>query len=119
MSFSVPTFNLVCQLYTSGELGLLRVTTPCNLAFGRRVNAGFPVPSEPAGIPTVYMQLLLPPLTDIRSYSSSTGADLVYLVGDTSRAYTVTFVDDIGKGFVNEHRFALLLQLSWRSTPLQ
>jgi hypothetical protein len=36
--------------------------------------------------------------------------DLVEVPAGTGRFYRVQWVDDLGKGFDNEHRFALLLQ---------
>lgn len=56
------------------------------------------------------MYLLLQAYTDIRGENSVGGADTVEVPAGSGRYYTVTWVDDIGKGFSNEHRFACLVQ---------
>jgi hypothetical protein len=57
--------------------------------------------------------LLLPPLTDIRDNSCGTRSDVVECPADTRRWYNVSAVDDIGKGFDNEHRVATLQKGGW------
>ena len=104
MSFTVPTFNLTCNIYTGAVfMPPPRVVSPCNLAFGRR-NAMPQGQETESGISALAMTLLLPPGTDIRSIEMTTGADLVEVPAGSNRRYLVTFVDDIGKGFPNEHR---------------
>jgi hypothetical protein len=64
------------------------------------------------------MFLLLPPGTDIRSGVLGT-ADDVEVPAGSGRFYEVEFVDDVGKGFANEYRVALLIQTTaWGAWPL-
>lgn len=104
MSFTVPSFNLMCKIWTNGAPppAPARVTSPCNLAWGKRVQAG-------QGVGTfLFMQLLLPAGTDIRNAQTATGLDWVEVPAGTGRFYRVVAVDDAGKGFVNEHRIAVI-----------
>ena len=116
MAFSLPVFNLVCNIYTGPWLTkVLRVSdVPCNLAWGRRISAkfSFSQPTESGNSLNASMTLLLNPGTDIRSRPLYPVADIVEVPSGTGRWYIVFFVDDLGKGFDNEHRGAELAQLS-------
>jgi len=61
------------------------------------------------------MSLLLPPLADVRGPQDSVSADMVEVPAGSGRWYFVVGVDDIGKGFANEHRSAAIFALasSW------
>lgn len=67
------------------------------------------------GIPIQSMNLLLPAGTDIRGPQDTGFADSVEVPAGSARWYGVYFVDDIGKGFANEHRTACIfaIPLSW------
>jgi hypothetical protein len=83
---------------------------PCNLTPGRRV---FSQTTQVPAVPGLYafdMELLLPALTDLRaSYlPGPTPADLLEIPKASMRFYLTWYVDDIAKGFANEHRFAIL-----------
>jgi len=109
MSFTLPTFNLNVNIFTGPWPGVFRSTVLGNLAVGRRVTAvagpwAFSIPSYNGAAPT----LLLPPLTDIRDASCGPNSDFVEVPAGSGRFYQVAYVDDIGKGFANEHRFAWL-----------
>lgn len=120
MSFTVPNFNLPVIIYTGPWLTkVARVVTVGNLAFGRRVqqiweNFADPLPSAGTFNPT----LLLPALTDVRSGIQVGGADVIEVPAGSSRWYGVAAVDDVGKGFPNEHRAASLLQISSEIDPV-
>jgi hypothetical protein len=58
------------------------------------------------------MYLLLPPHTDIRTAILRGWYDVVECPAGSSRWYITIFVDDVGKGFPNEFRFAELSQIS-------
>lgn len=113
MSFSLPTFNLDVNIF-DGVLPLAppRLVTVGNLAQGKRYSpynsAAFMGADGLAG-PTPL--LLLPPLTDVRDSSCNNLPDIVEVPAGTGRYYQVAMVDDIGKGFPNEHRFAGLVKL--------
>ncbi len=114
MSFSLPTFNLSCDIYTGPWASrVFRLTTMGNLAWGKRTQGFFG--SYPSGTFSPSTQpevLLLPPLTDIRSAVISVQTDMVEIPSGSGRWYTVQAVDDIGKGFTNEHRAAIVTQAS-------
>jgi hypothetical protein len=108
MSFSLPTFNLECNIYTGDNVWLPpRLTSDCNLAYGRRT-AVFIFGAGGSSFSGQGMTLLLPPLTDIRDDLCASGADGVEVPAGSGRFYVVESVDDAGKGFPNEHRVALL-----------
>lgn len=119
MSFELPNFNLVCNIYTV-TLGAnsFRLDSPCNLAMGKR-NALFigtiVAEDSASNLGGFTGQLLLPPGTDIRDQSCGGFADLVEVPAGSGRFYGVSCVDDIGKGFDNEHRFATILK-TWGFT---
>lgn len=77
-----------------------------------------------AGVPLQAMNLLLPVGTDVRGpqdtvsntdASTQVKGDYVECPSGSGRYYVVAFVDDIGKGFTNEHRDACLFAVpgSW------
>lgn len=104
MSFSTPTFNLAVNIWRSGAAyASPTVVTVGNLAYGRRV-------SFEGGGTESRMFLLLPKGTDIRSQFNGGASDIVEVPAGSKRFYSVTNVDDAGKGFSNEHRVAYLTQ---------
>jgi hypothetical protein len=120
-AYSLPTFNLTCRFQADPPpFGRGAAESLCNLAYGQRVNVASTGGTGEVGIPMILMTLLLPPLTDIRGpsppNSNPNGANFngyyVEVVIGSGRIYQVVFVDDIGKGFANEHRVALLQQFS-------
>lgn len=116
MAYVIPTFNLVCNVYTSGDdFTTPRLSVECNLALGRRVT--FPPLIETEDLPVLGMYLLVPAGTDIRDGYNATGNDNVECPAGSGRFYTVFIVDDIGKGFPNEHRFAYLVKFGGSLWP--
>jgi hypothetical protein len=108
MSFSVPTFPLAVNLWRGGVSVLLppSVVTVGNLAWGRRVSSYQGLHNNVGD--DLLMTLLLPVGTDVRSPACPSGADTVEVPAGSGRFYTAIGVDDIGKGFSNEHRAAVL-----------
>lgn len=112
MPYVLPNFNLVCAINTfnpgPGTI-TFRLTSPCNFALGKRVSSpGFlagPYADVGSGVAPL---LLLPAFTDIRDGSCSNAPDIVEVPQGSGRYYVAYFVDDIGKGFANEHRYATL-----------
>lgn len=117
MPFSLPTFNLTCDI-VDGVTGVTRLTSPCNLAFGRRQNTIGASGTGTVGVPGPVMTLLLPALTDIRSDWQLVPPDIVQCPAGSFRLYRVFWVDDIGKGFANEHRVAYLIHDGVAPIPL-
>jgi len=111
MAFTIPTFNLTCKIWAGPNppSGAPRLSSVCNLAMGRRTMPSFPH-EDTFVAPHMLAQLLLPAGTDIRdaSCSPATSGDVVEVPAGTGRYYYVLEVDDFGKGFPNEHRWALL-----------
>ena len=125
--YVIPAFPLACNVWRWADVksdftvlhgsswppggGPEIANVPCNLVWGRNVaDLGGEVGGAdyPAG---VYMTLLLPAKSDIRSGSvTGTPGDIIECPAGSGRVYLVMFVDDVGKGFANEHRAALILQ---------
>lgn len=118
--FTVPTFNLDVNIWRTPAVppvGPPDVIVRGNLAWGRRVNVPSTGGTGVVGVPLMTMTLLLPLLTDIRGDATGAAADLVEVPASSGRLYTVAFCDDIGKGFANEHRAAVLVQVQPFITP--
>ncbi len=113
MSFTLPTFNLTCAIFTGPwPVGLHRLVSPCNLAMGRRVQASGTA-TDYFGYGPASPRLLLPALTDIRDVSQNIAqADYVEVPQSSGRWYIVNLVDDVAKGFDNEYRLAVLSKIS-------
>jgi hypothetical protein len=113
MAFRPPTFNLVCHIWRVDGVGgaylAPDVVSVCNLSPGRRV---LTIDDVPVGFPTTtqIMELLLPKGTDIRATWNTTAPDVVEVPQGSLRFYQVVAVDDVGKGFPNEYRLALMAQ---------
>lgn len=113
MAFSVPDFPLSVSIYTGPWLSkVFRITTVGNLAPGRRnVN---PMLGQDGGqnIIPVDSILLLPKLTDVRdAYCAGHVNDIIEIPTGSGRWYVVYGVDDFGKGFANEHRYAFITKI--------
>jgi hypothetical protein len=103
-NYILPTFNLLVNVWTAGTAPPAAPRTTCmgNLAFGRRTGPVLP------GVASSLMQLLVPAGTDIRDgVNGPPGRDLLEVPAGTGRYYQVNVVDDLGKGFANEHRVVL------------
>jgi hypothetical protein len=111
MPFVLPQFPLAINIWrlagVGGNYAIPDVKTVGNLTPGRRV---FLSQATAPSIATYsfFMELLLPKLTDIRPSWNGQGPDIVEVPDGSLRFYRVFWVDDIGKGFANEHRFAVL-----------
>lgn len=112
MAFVVPQFPLKAKIWTGpGHAGMPRLSdVPCNLAPGRRVLMQW-WDWASLGSPSVNITLLVPALTDIRGWNDPAAPDDVEVPQGSGRFYVVNQVDDFGKGFPNEHRWAILEQL--------
>ena len=125
MAYRLPTFNLLCNISgppTAGTPGIpsgpFRVYhKECQLTYGRRVQVASTGGTLQAGILTLTMNLLLPAGTDIRGPQDIGSFDMVEVPAESGRWYEVVGVDDIGKGFANEHRTASVFALAKTWTP--
>lgn len=107
MSFTVPNFNLTFNAWHAPNVppAIPDLVGICNLAYGRRTSSAqglYLGENEPL------MSLLLTPGSGVRGPQCVGGADVVEVPAGSGRFYSVIGVDDIGKGFPNEHRCATL-----------
>jgi hypothetical protein len=109
MAFTLPTFNLSVNVWHRPHLPPADppdLTIMGNLSRGRRVttldNGGFAAASD------IIMQLLVPKGTDLRDTSQNVDPDVVEAPAGSGRFYLAGQVDDSGKGFANEYRWAML-----------
>lgn len=116
--YVIPQFPLTCNVWSwpavdnfpTPPSGAPRVVAcPCQLTYGKRVNVGSTGGTDFAGVLLQGISLLLPAKTDIRGPQDTVGVDAVEVPAGSGRFYQVIFVDDIAKGFANEHRTATLV----------
>jgi hypothetical protein len=110
MAYVIPNFNLLCniQSYALFPIGWRIINQPCALVFGRRTNTGAGWGDDTTYPGEYIMSLLLPALTDIRGPQDTISLDVVECPAGSGRLYQVCGVDDIGKGYPNEHRSAAM-----------
>lgn len=113
-SFALPVFNLPCNVWHKPSSHMTGLGPPsaavfCNLANGRVSHLPGWVPRNPGIPPMTYQSSALFPIgTDIRDSSVEVNPDVVEIPAGTGRFYWVVYCDDIGKGFRNEHRWAVI-----------
>lgn len=84
----------------------LLVGVPCQLQLGERVN------NQDTGVNAYFAYLLCPKLTPITEQPPPmTPIPIVEVPQGTGRYYMVVWVDDVGKGFVNEYRQAQIQKM--------
>lgn len=116
MPYIIPPMPLTVSIWRgyAGAVPFLYnapdVVTIGNLAYGNRevTHAAYQIFAN--SYPHFFGTLLLPAGTDIQPFV--TGAinqgDVVEVPSLSQRFYIVVHVDDYGKGFANEHRFAII-----------
>jgi hypothetical protein len=119
MAFTVPTFNLTCNVYTNPwpPTAPRLAAQACALAAGRIMRQwsnGY----SPEQVLGMYVSLLLPALTDIRDSANASDWDIVECPAGTGRWYYVVQVEDVGKGYPNEYRLALLNKIQQSVDPV-
>jgi hypothetical protein len=114
MAFVIPTFNLVCDVFTF----------PYNFAGAPRIAnqiCQLRAPSVQAqnlgnGLLAITQTicLIVPKGTDIRDQYCTpiNSSDAIVLPPGTGCRYQVLWVNDIGRGFPNEHRYATLAKIN-------
>jgi len=118
MAFIVPTFNLFANVFTSATFppAVPRLAAiPCQLRQSGRLSTG------QRGTATAFIPLwecLFPLHTDIRDFKNATGADNLEVPAGSGRFYFVDLVDDVGKGFTNEYRVAMIEKNGIWPTPI-
>jgi hypothetical protein len=118
--FVEPTYNLTCGVWRFGSLttGPPDLTVMGNLTWGRRVGAPSMSTAAILDNAAFTMVLLVPAGSDVRDVYSPPGNDTVEAPLGSGRFYYAAFVDDIGKGFSNEHRAVLLVKLGPWPAPI-
>lgn len=112
--YVLPAFNLAVNIWRFGVLTTAppSVTALGNLSPGRIVGIA-PGKLSSTGSPVQGgMWLRLPAATDVRDGKAPAGADTIEVPAGSGRFYTAGWVDDIGLGFPNEHRFAELIGIT-------
>lgn len=114
MAYRLPTFNLLCNVSQPDFANTIMIPSApyrlesqaCQLTYGRRVQVVSTGGTAQVGVLVMTMNLLLPALTDVRGPQDIRSFDMVEVPAGSARWYSVVAVDDIGKGFTNEHRSA-------------
>lgn len=124
MAYVLPTFNLTANIWRQAlnpSTAPPTLTAPCALVYGRRTQLVIPqttvLPNkwQAVGPYMMTMDLLFPAVTDVRGSQDTAGPDNIECPAGTGRYYHVLTVDDIGKGWPNEHRIAKIYAVfgSW------
>lgn len=123
MAFHQPNFNLLANVTTCDvpgvpaiPIGAIRLPNqPCALVYGKRSANSSSGGTTLPGIPVETINVLFPKGTDVRGPQDTVSFDMIECPAGTGRWYMCVFLDDIGKGYLNEHRTASVfaLQGSW------
>lgn len=123
MAYRLPTFNILCNLSQPDLANTPQIPSApyrvpdqiCQLTYGRRVQVASTGGTAEPGTPILCMNLLLPKGADVRGPQDVLSFDMAEVPAGSGRWYQVVGVDDIGRGFDNEHRSATLFALadSW------
>lgn len=120
MPFRVPRFNLVARVW-HGTPAIPPAAAPdlspqCQLVWDRAADIPFVRSSTPFRLGHV-MKVRFPARTDVRDQNSTTNADVVEVPSGSGRFYLVFWVDDVGRGFANEYRQAMVMAIAPWPTP--
>jgi len=116
-SFGIPVFNIPTFIYHNPGTHMPPPVPPDlevmgNLANGRVAHLPVWLPRPPAlSAQSMSSSILFPKLTDIRDSSCIGGPDVIECPKFSGRFYWVSYVDDIAKGFANEHRWAVIQKI--------
>lgn len=115
MAFVLPTFNLEYNVWHgphNPHTHPADASGDCQLRGVNQTSATVnPTADLAAG-----NYALFPPLEDIRDIHTLNGSDIIEIPKDSERYYLVLNVDDVAKGFTNEHRYAVLTK--WDVWPV-
>lgn len=125
MSYALPTFNIVCNIWRHANRppgpGPDFSNVPCNLAIGRR-GVQWNLEQEYPGLidfeQWVNCYLLLPKAIDIRGVNSNTPFDWVEVPAGSGIYYSTRYVYNAATGFSNQHRVAIINQTTPYIDPL-
>jgi len=110
--FRTPSFPLTCGIWRNGHLhsNAPDVLSECSLTPGLLGSTAISLGVSQGQGDFGAMWLLLPPCTDIRDRAAPGGRDSCEVPIGSGRFYDVAWVDDIGLGYPNEHRFASVIK---------
>lgn len=107
MAFILPTFNIQVNIWR-GPQGIPPVGAPVLSPFGNLTPGRRTANTALQTLPEMY--LLLPALTDVRSFINAIAPDLLEIPAGSGRYYDAGFIDDVSKGFPTEHRLVVMYQ---------
>lgn len=114
MAFQPPRFNLTATIYDFYGPPFLprhaaRLQAPCQI---RAIRTALALNHDVASGPGTL--LLFPRLTDIRPFFgfavAGISGDVVEVPAGSARFYVCNYIEDVAKGFLNEHRAAIVIQ---------
>jgi hypothetical protein len=111
MPYQLPQFPLTINVWrnATGVINPPDVVTQGNLTPGKRTFESFVV-GVFGVIPRPLVYVLFPPLTDVRPTTGGFAqGDILECPAGSGRYYGVLWVEDVGKGFANEHRMAAVM----------
>jgi len=121
MAFQFPAFPITCNIWSSGSNPITQpprvAAAACNLAWGQRVSGMSTGGTTLAGVIVCTMTLLLESGTDIRGRAHNGGEDIVEVPSGSQRFFFRVFAHFIGKGFTNQHKGEVLVQIDPFKTP--
>lgn len=115
MPYVVPSMPLKCNVWHNYDPAVSAYGAPdivgvkCNLTPGKRSFLLYGIPVTIINSQLFYtfgVEMLFASLADIRPPDDTAWMDYIECPDGSGRFYGVFYVDDIGKGFANEHRFA-------------
>ena len=122
MGFRVPTFNLVCNVWSRADvpagpvdIGTLPAPRIADLACQLRNWGKLSTGQDELNYWIFGSELLVEAGTDLRDNFSWDGVainkpDFVEVPAGSGRGYTIVQVDDVAKGFPNEYRVAIIFK---------
>lgn len=121
MPYVIPAMPLTCRIWTHFIPGTSTYAAPdqtvsCNLSPGKRVLSIIDslriYSSDGHTVFCMPMELLLPALTQVSAGNPNKTPSVIEVVPNSLRLYWCVYVDDIGKGFANEHRLAIMRMIN-------
>lgn len=127
MGYTIPTFNLTCDIWTGpwGTKSLRMAAEPCAMAIGRRAAIALNALGPYTDSATSPVLLLFGAGTDVRDSAAYANPGTVEMRSDfiefpigSGAWYFVLGVWDVGKGWPNEYRVASIVKVGeyWDST---
>jgi hypothetical protein len=116
MAYRLPTFNMIINVWRFPG----PVTGPITFQFTGQLRASLrPAEVTPTGLNTTFpWEILAPALTDIRDGFDVSQGDYVEAPAGSGRHYQILYVDDIAKGFPNEHRVGIIVKYKAWPSPI-